>query len=81
VQEAIPDADRKLDVYVHDRPVPFYPWLRRVACERLAKVHERHTAGRREVRREAVAPALSSASVRELAGRLLAPGPSPSQQA
>jgi RNA polymerase sigma-70 factor (ECF subfamily) len=81
VQEALVDADRKLAAYLRDRRIPFYPWLRRVAWERLAKVHERHTAGRRDVGREAVAPALSDASVRELAGRLLAPGPSPSQLA
>lgn len=82
VQEALVDADRKLDAYVRDRPLPFYPWLRRIAWERLAKAHEKHTAGRRDIGREAIAPPpLSDASARELAGRLLAPGPSPSRQA
>ena len=29
------DAARDLDVYIRERPVPFYPWLRRFAWERL----------------------------------------------
>src|SRR5262245_2668134 len=53
VQEALADAARKLDGYLRDRPLPFYPWLRRLAWERLVKVHRRHLhAGRRSVRRE-----------------------------
>src|SRR4051812_46191638 len=35
VQEALADAARGLDDYLRDRPVPFYPWLRRLAWERL----------------------------------------------
>ena len=31
VQEALLDAAQKLDGYLRDRPVPFYPWLRRLA--------------------------------------------------
>jgi RNA polymerase sigma-70 factor (ECF subfamily) len=29
VQEVLVEADRRLDRYVSDRPLPFYPWLRR----------------------------------------------------
>src|SRR5437763_14614661 len=48
VQEALIEADRKLDDYLEQRPVPFYPWLRRLAWEQLVKLHERHVqvAGR-----------------------------------
>jgi RNA polymerase sigma-70 factor, ECF subfamily len=81
VQEALAQADRKLDDYLHDRPVPFYPWLRRIAWERLVKCHRRHTARRRDVAREAAAPLLSDASVRELAAHFLARGSSPSRLA
>ena len=35
VQEALADAARKLDGYLRDRPLPFYPWLRQLAGERL----------------------------------------------
>jgi RNA polymerase sigma-70 factor (ECF subfamily) len=80
VQDTLVDAARKLDGYLRDRPLPFYPWLRRLAWERLAKCHHRHTAHRRNVAREE-ALALSDASVQELANRLLDRGPSPSQQA
>jgi len=31
VQEALADASRKLNDFLRDRPLPFYPWLRRLA--------------------------------------------------
>src|SRR6516165_1104155 len=53
VQEALADAARKLDGYLRQRPLPFYPWLRRLAWERLVKLHRRHLrAHRRSVERE-----------------------------
>lgn len=79
VQEALVHADRKLTDYLRDRPVPFYPWLRRIAWERLVKCHRRHTTRRRDVGREFRGPVLSDASVSELAGRFVAPGSSPSR--
>src|SRR5262245_14077145 len=81
VQEALADAARKLADYLARRPLPFYPWLRRLAWERLLKCHRRHTTGRRNVAREAAPTLLSDASDYTLAGRLIDRGPSPSQQA
>src|SRR5262245_42620975 len=53
VQEVLAEADRKLDRYLRDRPLPFYPWLRQLAWEQLATLHRRHVrAGKRSVRRE-----------------------------
>lgn len=53
VQEALADADRKLTDYLRRRPLPFYPWLRRLALERLVRLHRRHVrAGKRSVTRE-----------------------------
>src|SRR5262249_4258399 len=53
VQEALLDAARELDGYLREQPVPFYPWLRRLAWEHLVKLHERHVrAGKRSVLRE-----------------------------
>src|SRR6266550_4078148 len=53
VQEALADAARRLDDYLRQRPLPFYPWLRRLAWERLVKLHQRHIgAERRSVTRE-----------------------------
>jgi RNA polymerase sigma-70 factor (ECF subfamily) len=80
VQDTLTDAAGKLAEYARDRPLPFYPWLRRLAWERVVKLHQRHiTAGKRSVTREE-APPLPEESALELAQRLAAPGPSPSKQ-
>jgi RNA polymerase sigma-70 factor (ECF subfamily) len=72
VQEALGDAARRLDDYLRDRPIPFYPWLRRFACDRLADAYRRHVrAAHRSVAREEPLP-LSGESVALLAERLLA---------
>jgi RNA polymerase sigma-70 factor (ECF subfamily) len=80
VQETLAEADRRLDGYLRERPLPFYPWLRQLAQDRLIEQHRRHVrAGRRSVtREEAEAPGLSAASALELAERLLSPAESPS---
>jgi RNA polymerase sigma-70 factor (ECF subfamily) len=53
VQEVLAEADRKLERYLRERPLPFYPWLRQLAAEHLLVLHRRHVkAARRSVRRE-----------------------------
>ena len=53
VQETFVEASRKLPEYLRDRPVPFYCWLRRIAWERLVRLHEFHVrAAKRSVSRE-----------------------------
>lgn len=42
VHEAFLEAETKLGDYLRDRPMPFYPWLHRLAAERLAAVRQRH---------------------------------------
>jgi RNA polymerase sigma-70 factor (ECF subfamily) len=73
VQEALAEAARKLDDYLRAPPLPFYPWLRRLAWERLVKAHERHLrAQKRSARREEPGVLnLPDESALELAGRLL----------
>jgi RNA polymerase sigma-70 factor (ECF subfamily) len=80
VQDALAEADRRLDRYARERPLPFYPWLRQLAWDRLVEQHRRHVrAGRRSVMREEEAPwGLPDASAAELAERLLARGEAPS---
>jgi RNA polymerase sigma-70 factor (ECF subfamily) len=78
VQEALADAADRLDDYLHERPMPYYPWLRRLAWDRLDKAYRRHRAGRRSVAREEP-PALPDESALKLAERLLAPDTDPSQ--
>lgn len=78
VQESLVEAAARLSEYVRDRPLPFYPWLRRIATDRLADVGRRHLhAGRRSVEREEP-PGLPGESVVELVDRLLAPHSGPS---
>jgi RNA polymerase sigma-70 factor, ECF subfamily len=81
VQEALADAARHLDEYLRHRPLPFYPWLRQFAWERLCKLHRHHIhAQRRSIHREELEMPLPDESVRQLAHRLLAGGTSPSRQ-
>jgi RNA polymerase sigma-70 factor (ECF subfamily) len=78
LQETLTVANRRLNEYLRDRPMPFYPWLRRLACDQLADLRRKHIrAAQRTVMRE-VAPPLSNASVHELAERLFARSGSPS---
>jgi RNA polymerase sigma-70 factor (ECF subfamily) len=81
LQETLAVADRRLPDYLRDRPMPFYPWLRRLACDQLAALRRQHIgAGKRSVLREEP-PALPDASVQELADRLFARTGSPSSRA
>ncbi len=82
VQEALMEAAGKLSEYLAKRPVPFYPWLRRLTWEKLVKLHERHRdAGKRSVlREEVVALELPDDSALNLARRLAAHGSSPSEK-
>jgi RNA polymerase sigma-70 factor (ECF subfamily) len=81
VQEALADAARKLSAYVRDRPLPFYPWLRRLAWERLVKIHRRHLGTRRRstAREEPGVLDLPDESAAELAQRLVSSASSPSR--
>jgi RNA polymerase sigma-70 factor, ECF subfamily len=42
VQETLADAARRLPDYLRERPLPFYPWLYRLAADRLARTHKHH---------------------------------------
>lgn len=69
IQETLILADRRLDEYLREQPIPFYPWLRQLAWDQLVTALRRHVlAGRRSrSREEAIVPALSDESVAELA--------------
>lgn len=81
VQETLYDAARRLPQYLTDRPIAFYPWLRRLAIQRLIDAHRMHMiADRRSVSRETSSILdLSDESELLLAGRLVASGTTPSQ--
>ena len=80
VQEALADAAGRLDDYLRERPMPYFPWLRRLAWDRLDKAHRRHTARRRSVAREEP-PDLPNSSAIMLAERLLARDTDPARAA
>jgi len=53
VQETLADAARRLPDYLRDRPLPFFPWLFRLAADRLARTHRDHVvSGVRAIGRE-----------------------------
>jgi RNA polymerase sigma-70 factor (ECF subfamily) len=81
VQEALAEAERELDRYLLRPGMPFYPWLRRFAWDRLLKLHRFHVQARRSVGREAGAGLpLPDGSVRDLVERIAGSGTSPSRR-
>jgi len=82
VQEVLSDAHRNLADYLERRPLPFYPWLRQLAAERLVKLHQRHLYAKKRsaAREEPGMLALPEESAVLLASRLIAPMSSPSRQ-
>ncbi len=80
VQETFAEAFKKLPGYVRDRNIAFYPWLRRIAWQRLVKLHEKHLqATRRSVQREDGAMSLPDDSIMQLANQLACSGTEPGQ--
>jgi len=82
VQEALADAAQSLSDYLKNRPLPFYPWLRQFAWERLLQLHRHHVGTkRRSVAREQLRIFdLAGESEAILAERLVNSGTSPSGQ-
>jgi RNA polymerase sigma-70 factor (ECF subfamily) len=77
VQETLAMAAQRLSEYLRQPPLPFYPWLRQIACNRLADLCRRHIqVSKRSVRREERL-GLSDASAIRLADRVAARGSSP----
>ncbi|MBM4092534.1 MAG: sigma-70 family RNA polymerase sigma factor, partial [Planctomycetes bacterium] len=78
VQETLLHASRGLARYLHDVPLPFRLWLRRIAQDRLLMARRQHVdAAKRTVLRELPLPNGSSQLLGE---QLLSTGDSPSQQ-
>src|SRR5262245_21038590 len=81
VQEALVEADRRLDGYLRQRPIPFYAWLRQIAGDRIVDAHRLHVASqKRSVTREDFAGELPDESSFALARCLLADDTSPSDR-
>jgi RNA polymerase sigma-70 factor (ECF subfamily) len=83
VQEAMRDAFERLPEYFSDPQIAFYPWLRRIAWDRLMDVYRQHIAAeKRSVLKErAWIPDLNEESVVELAQSLVTNSQNPRQLA
>jgi RNA polymerase sigma-70 factor (ECF subfamily) len=83
VQEVLLEASGKMDRYLRERPLPFFPWLRALAGEHLAALHRRHVRAQgRSVRREEPGLLnLPDESAAELADRLVTSATNPMQRA
>jgi RNA polymerase sigma-70 factor (ECF subfamily) len=79
VQEALLDAAHELSDYLKERPMAFYPWIRRIAWEHLVKLQRRHLRDKRSVMREQGRLVLPDESADELAKHLVASGTSPTK--
>jgi RNA polymerase sigma-70 factor, ECF subfamily len=81
VQEALADASRQLTDYLRKQPLPFYPWLRQIAWNRLIDLHRRHLQAqkRQATREQRWEMRLPDQSSLQLAGKLIASGTSPSR--
>ena len=82
VQETLADAWRNLPEYLEDRPLPFYPWLRQFAWNRLTDLYRRHVqAQKRSLNREERHDvALPDQSAVELALMVMSGGATPSKE-
>ena len=80
VQETLINATRLLPRFLEERPLPFYPWLRQIAWQRLLDLHRRHLhAESRSVASEA-SWTVSNDSIVTLARQLVASDTSPSRR-
>jgi RNA polymerase sigma-70 factor (ECF subfamily) len=80
VQEALTEASRQLPDYLRQCPLPFYPWLRRLAWEQLVAMTRRHIGAQRRsmTREQPWEITLPDESAIALAGQLVSSGTSPS---
>jgi RNA polymerase sigma-70 factor (ECF subfamily) len=78
VQETHLEALHRVDAYLERPALPFRLWLRQLAIDRTLKARRQHLGtARRSLHREVPLPAHPSLT---LAGELLSPGSTPSQQ-
>ncbi|MFO0899246.1 MAG: ECF-type sigma factor [Pirellulales bacterium] len=80
VQEALAVAAARIPEYLHEPKLPFYPWLRGIAWDKLIEHRRWHRdAQRRSVlREEQIEVGVTEESVLELAEQLVASATSPS---
>lgn len=82
MQETMVEAHKRLPEYLQTQPLPFYPWLRSMAWEKIVKIHRQHllAQARAVTREEQFDVGLPDQSALELANRLIAKDSSPSRR-
>lgn len=82
LQETFAEAHQKLPEYCRTQPIPFYPWLRRIAWEKIVQLHRQHVLAqaRAVTREERMDVGLPDQSALDLADRLVAKGSSATQR-
>jgi RNA polymerase sigma-70 factor (ECF subfamily) len=82
LQETLAEAYQKLPEYLRTQPIPFYPWLRQMAWQKIVHLHRQHllAQARAVTREERFDVALPDESALDLAQRLIAKNASPSRQ-
>ena len=48
-------AHQKLPEYLRTQPIPFYPWLRRIAWENIVQLHRQHLLAQEVLSQEVLA--------------------------
>ncbi|SIO60724.1 RNA polymerase sigma-70 factor, ECF subfamily [Singulisphaera sp. GP187] len=82
VRDALADAGMNLGEYLREPPLPFYPWLRRFAMERVIQLHRHHlyTDKRSSLREQTADAFLPDETTLQLADMLASSQSTPSQQ-
>jgi RNA polymerase sigma-70 factor (ECF subfamily) len=79
VQDSLMAASQRLPAYLQNPAIPFYPWLRRIAWDRLVEAHRQHLWAKRRSRlQEEGSLGLSNDSVLQLAEQFVARDSNPS---
>ena len=80
LQETFAEVVGRLDEFLAARPMPFFLWVRFLAGQKLAQLHQHHLgAARRDAGREVTPRAFPASSSVSLAQVFAHPGPSPSE--
>ena len=82
LQETLAEAHTKLPEYLRTQPIPFYPWLRRLAWENIVQLHRQHilAQSRAVTREEQIDVGLPDQSALVLAERVIGKGSSPNHK-
>jgi RNA polymerase sigma-70 factor, ECF subfamily len=80
VQDTLVEAAQRLPDFAKEQPIPFYPWLRQLAREKLVQLKQHHLATQKRAvhREQPLEP--SDASALYLAERFVATGTGPSER-